>query len=115
MKQYLELRRVGPDLERRVIRWFDYLWQNKQALDEERATQILSDKLKAEIAIHVHLDTLKRVRLFQDCEPGLLAQLVLKLRLQVFCPGDFVCRKGDVGKEVRRAERPHRRRLTRLP
>ena len=43
----------------------------------------LPDKLKAEIAIQVHLDTLRQVRIFQDCEPGLLEELVLKLRLQV--------------------------------
>lgn len=39
--------------------------------------------LKAEIAIRVHMDTLKQVRIFQDCEPGLLEALVLKLKLQV--------------------------------
>lgn len=40
------------------------------------------------------------MKLFQDCEVGFLAQLVLKLRLQVFSPNDFICRKGDVGKEM---------------
>jgi cyclic nucleotide gated channel alpha 3 len=100
VKQYMEFRHVSPQLENRVIKWFDYLWTNRQSLDEQSVTSILSDKLKAEIAIHVHLQTLRRVQLFQDCDPGLLAQLVLKLRLQVFCPGDYICRKGDVGKEV---------------
>jgi hypothetical protein len=43
----------------------------------------LSHKLQTEIAIHVHLETLRKVRIFQDCEAGLLSELVLKLKLQV--------------------------------
>ncbi|XP_021934945.1 cyclic nucleotide-gated cation channel subunit A-like isoform X2 [Zootermopsis nevadensis] len=100
VKQYMAFRRVSRELEARVIRWFSYTWANKQALDEERVLAALPDKLKAEIAIHVHLDTLRQVRIFQDCEPGLLEELVLKLRLQVFSPGDYICRKGDVGREM---------------
>ena len=34
-------------------------------MDEESVLGMLPDKLKAEIAIHVHLDTLKKVRIFQ--------------------------------------------------
>lgn len=49
----------------------------------------LPDKLKAEIAIRVHMDTLRQVRIFQDCEPGLLEALVLKLKLQVKLKGYF--------------------------
>jgi len=100
IKQYMSFRKVGKDLEQRVIKWFDYLWSNKQSMDEKSVLEMLPDKLKAEIAIHVHLDTLKKVRIFQDCEKGLLVDLVLKLKLQVFSPGDYVCRKGDVGKEM---------------
>ena len=94
VKQYMELRKVSKDLEHRVVKWFDYLWSNKQSLDEDAVTSVLPEKLKAEIAIQVHLDTLKKVKLFQDCESGLLGELVLRLRLQIFSPGDYVCRKG---------------------
>lgn len=66
-----------------MIRWFAYTWAQSGALDEERVLAALPDKLKAEIAIRVHMDTLKQVRIFQDCEPGLLEALVLKLKLQV--------------------------------
>ena len=100
VKQYMELRKVSKELEQRVIKWFDYLWTNKQSLNEEEVLSALPDKLKAEMAINVHLDTLKRVAIFQDCESGLLVELVLKLRLQVFSPGDYICRKGDIGREM---------------
>jgi len=100
VKQWMKFRKVNKELEERIIKWFDYLWANRQTLDEDAVTSILPDRLKAETAIHVHLETLKRVHLFQDCEPGLLVQLVLKLKLQVFSPGDYICRVGDVGKEM---------------
>lgn len=74
---------VGNELENKVIKWFDYLASNNQSLDEEAVLTSLPDKLRAEIAMHVHLDTLKRVSIFQDVEPGLLVELVLKLQLQV--------------------------------
>uniref|UniRef100_A0A669PFV7 Cyclic nucleotide gated channel subunit alpha 2 n=1 Tax=Phasianus colchicus TaxID=9054 RepID=A0A669PFV7_PHACC len=100
IKHYMQFRKVSKDMETKVIKWFDYLWTNKKAVDEREVLKSLPDKLRAEIAINVHLETLKKVRIFQDCEAGLLVELVLKLRPQVFSPGDYVCRKGDIGKEM---------------
>ncbi|XP_060078836.1 cyclic nucleotide-gated channel rod photoreceptor subunit alpha-like [Ylistrum balloti] len=100
VKRYMEIRKVGGELQERVVKWFDYTWNNKQSVDDRQALEFLPEKLRAEISIHVHLDTLRRVAIFKDCEPGLLVELVLKLRLQVFSPGDYICRKGDIGKEM---------------
>uniref|UniRef100_A0A1I8B0G0 Cyclic nucleotide-binding domain-containing protein n=1 Tax=Meloidogyne hapla TaxID=6305 RepID=A0A1I8B0G0_MELHA len=100
IKQYMDLRGVGKQLEMRVIKWFDYLWANKQGLADAQVLKVLPNKLQAEIAMHVHFETLRKVRIFQDCEAGLLAELVLKLQLQVFSPNDYVCRKGDIGREM---------------
>uniref|UniRef100_A0A1I8HPL1 Cyclic nucleotide-binding domain-containing protein n=1 Tax=Macrostomum lignano TaxID=282301 RepID=A0A1I8HPL1_9PLAT len=84
----------------KVIRWFDYLWSSHKTVDEEKILSLLPDKLKAEMAIHVHLDTLKQVEMFQNTEEGFLSDLVLCLRPVLFSPGDFVCRKGEVGKHM---------------
>ncbi|WAR27613.1 CNGA3-like protein [Mya arenaria] len=96
----MSLRRVPLRLQDRVIKWFDYLWMCNKSTDEERTLSLLPDKLKAEIAIHVHLDTLKRVEIFQQTEAGFLCELVLKLNPVLFSPGDYICRKGEVGKEM---------------
>ncbi|XP_026888789.1 cyclic nucleotide-gated channel rod photoreceptor subunit alpha isoform X1 [Electrophorus electricus] len=100
IKQYMSFRKVTKDLEKRVIKWFDYLWTNKKAVDEREVLKFLPDKLRVEVAINVHLDTLKKVRIFADCEAGLLVELVLKLQPQVYGPGDYVCKKGDIGREM---------------
>lgn len=100
IKQYMQFRKVTKDLETRVVKWFDYLWTEGKTCDEKQVLKNLPDKLKAEIAINVHLETLRKVRIFQDCEAGLLIELVLKLQPQVFSPGDYICKKGDIGREM---------------
>ncbi|XP_046746693.1 cyclic nucleotide-gated cation channel alpha-3 isoform X1 [Diprion similis] len=100
VKTYMRMRRVPNHLQVKVIKWFDYLWLTQKCSDEEKAVSCLPDKLKAEMAINVHLDTLKRVEIFQNTEAGFLCELVLRLRPVLFSPGDYICRKGEVGKEM---------------
>ena len=56
---------MSHDLEDHIINWFDYQWNSRQTLHEECVLDELPEKLKAEIAMNVHLDTLKRVAIFQ--------------------------------------------------
>lgn len=44
----------------------------------------------------MHLATLKRVPIFAEAQPGLLTELVTRLKLQIFSPGDYVCKKGPL-------------------
>lgn len=59
------------------------MWTNNLSLNEEAILQSLPNKLHAEIAIHVHFETLRRVDIFEECEAGFLEELVLKLKPQV--------------------------------
>jgi len=48
-----------------IKNWFDYQWNSRMTLHEESVLDELPEKLKAEIAMNVHLNTLKRVAIFQ--------------------------------------------------
>lgn len=92
----MSLRSVPKRLQDRVIRWFDFLWSHHKSIDDNEILGLLPYKLRAEIAIHVHLDTLKRVEIFQNTEAGFLNELVLRLKPVLYSPGDFICRKGKI-------------------
>ncbi|XP_036355014.1 cyclic nucleotide-gated channel rod photoreceptor subunit alpha-like [Octopus sinensis] len=100
VKQYMELRHVDKSLQIKILKWFNYLSANKQSLNDDKALDILPSRLRAEIALNLHFETLKQVKLFKNVEAGLLMEVVLKLRLQVFNPDDYICRKGDIGREM---------------
>lgn len=98
-KSFLTQNKITGELETRIKNYLDYLYITPD-LQGGDVLEILPYNLQKEIAMNVHIETLKRVKIFQDCEPGLLEELVTKLKLQIYSPGDYVCRKGDVGYEV---------------
>ena len=86
----MSIRGVPKRLQTRVIKWFDFLWLNHKSTDDNQILNLLPYKLRAEIAIHVHLDTLKRVEIFQNTEAGFLNELVLRLKPVLFSPGKYL-------------------------
>lgn len=56
---------VPGGMKRRVLRWYDYSWSRGRIQgggDINTALGLLPDKLKTELALHVNLSVLKKVR-----------------------------------------------------
>nr|XP_057938387.1 cyclic nucleotide-gated cation channel alpha-4 [Doryrhamphus excisus] len=100
VKGYLRSHYINKELRQRIDNWYQHLHINKKIMRENEILQQLPVHLRTEIAVSVHLPTLSKVTIFQSCEKSLLEELVLKLTPQVFSPGEYVCRKGDVGHEM---------------
>ncbi|XP_069495717.1 cyclic nucleotide-gated channel alpha-4 [Ambystoma mexicanum] len=100
VKLYLQMHKVNKNLKNRVISWHQHLQINKKMTNENDILKNLPERLRAEVAISVHLPTLSKVQIFQNCEKSLLEELVLKLKPQVYSPGEYVCKKGDIGREM---------------
>ncbi|XP_020568859.1 cyclic nucleotide-gated cation channel alpha-4 [Oryzias latipes] len=100
VKAYLRSHHVSKELRQRIDNWYQHLYINKKMMRENEILLQLPLHMRTEIGVSVHLPTLSKVTIFQNCEKSLLEELVLKLTPQVFSPGEYVCRKGDVGHEM---------------
>ncbi|XP_076106559.1 uncharacterized protein LOC143075128 isoform X4 [Mytilus galloprovincialis] len=97
----MRMHNVPPPVQRRVQRWYDYVWtRGRMTGSDINSLGLLPDKLKTELAIHVNLETLKKVTIFNECQPEFLHDLVLKMKAYIFTPGDLICRRGEVAREM---------------
>lgn len=71
---------MDKKVQYRVKMWLNYTWERQKSFDENEVLDFLPLKMRTDIAMRVHYHTLVKVKLFRNCEPGLLKDLVVLLR-----------------------------------
>uniref|UniRef100_A0A3B5RAX0 Cyclic nucleotide gated channel subunit beta 1a n=1 Tax=Xiphophorus maculatus TaxID=8083 RepID=A0A3B5RAX0_XIPMA len=102
--QYLDMmenRNVWKDSvnERSVPEWLMMrLWL--LCSDEQELLIQLPAKMRMDIAVDVNYTIVSKVALFQGCDRQMVFDLLTRLKSVVYLPGDFVCKKGEIGREM---------------
>uniref|UniRef100_A0A3B4AW34 Cyclic nucleotide-binding domain-containing protein n=1 Tax=Periophthalmus magnuspinnatus TaxID=409849 RepID=A0A3B4AW34_9GOBI len=98
--KYMSSYRIPKDVQNRVKTWYNYTWQSQGMLDEQELLTQLPDKMRMDIAIDVNYSIVSKVPLFQGCDRQMIFDMLKSLRSVVYLPGDYVCKKGEVGREM---------------
>ncbi|CAI4224586.1 unnamed protein product [Auanema sp. JU1783] len=100
-KRFMVYRKVHTILQRKAVDYFSYMWTHGGAqVDESEIAEFLPPRLYGQLAVHIHMETLQRVKLFENCNVNLLYELILRLERRVYSPKDYICNKGEVGTEM---------------
>ncbi|GAA6229770.1 cyclic nucleotide-gated cation channel beta-1-like [Lates japonicus] len=98
--KYMSSYRIPKDVQNRVKTWYNYTWQSQGMLDEQELLNQLPDKMRLDIAVDVNYSIVSKVPLFQGCDRQMIFDMLKSLRSVVYLPGDYVCKKGEVGREM---------------
>uniref|UniRef100_A0A3B3X0Z7 Cyclic nucleotide-binding domain-containing protein n=1 Tax=Poecilia mexicana TaxID=48701 RepID=A0A3B3X0Z7_9TELE len=98
--KYMTSYRIPKDVQNRVKTWYNYTWQSQGMLDEQELLTQLPDKMRLDIAVDVNYSIVSKVPLFQGCDRQMIFDMLKSLRSVVYLPGDYVCKKGEVGREM---------------
>ncbi len=93
----LRIQRIPATLQSRVKQYYDYLWETRKGLSNDRFLQDLPRTLRLEVSLHLNRDILEKVALFKDADEGFIRAVVEELEALVFLPGDWIIRQGEFG------------------
>ncbi|XP_066538387.1 cyclic nucleotide-gated channel beta-3-like [Hoplias malabaricus] len=97
---YMVTNRIPKLVQHRVRTWYNYTWASQGMLDESELLEQMPLVMRTAIAVDINLATFQKIDLFKGCENQMLVDMLLRLKSIVYLPGDFVCKKGDIGKEM---------------
>ncbi|XP_077592577.1 cyclic nucleotide-gated channel beta-3-like isoform X1 [Stigmatopora nigra] len=97
---YMVTNRIPALVQNRVRTWYTYTWDAQGMLDESELLDKMPLVMRTAIAVDVNLATFQKIALFQGCDQQMLVDMLLRLKSIIYLPGDFVVKKGDIGKEM---------------
>ncbi|XP_075392820.1 cyclic nucleotide-gated channel beta-1 [Tenrec ecaudatus] len=98
--KYMTFYRIPRSVQNRVKTWYEYTWHSQGMLDESELMVQLPDKMRLDLAIDVNYDIVSKVALFQGCDRQMIFDMLKRLRSVVYLPNDYVCKKGEIGREM---------------
>ena len=100
VNQYLRSRRVTPELNQQVRNYYDYIWMRFRGMNEGNLLADLPAPIRLEIFLELTRELIDRVPLFKHCSPALRNVLLMSLRPQIYLPGNYIAREGEVGRDI---------------
>uniref|UniRef100_A0A8C2ZHD3 Cyclic nucleotide gated channel subunit beta 3, tandem duplicate 1 n=1 Tax=Cyclopterus lumpus TaxID=8103 RepID=A0A8C2ZHD3_CYCLU len=97
---YMNTYGIPKSVQNRVRTWYNYTWAAQGMLDESELLDKMPLVMRTAIAVDINLTTFQKIALFQGCDQQMLVDMLLRLKSIVYLPGDFVVKKGDIGKEM---------------
>ncbi|XP_055363364.1 cyclic nucleotide-gated cation channel beta-3 [Betta splendens] len=98
--KYMNLYNIPREVQNRIKTWYDYTWKSQGMLDEQELLVQLPTKMRLDIAVDVNYAIVSKVALFQGCDRQMVFDMLTRLKSVVYLPGDFVCKKGEIGREM---------------
>uniref|UniRef100_A0A8D2KZD3 Cyclic nucleotide gated channel subunit beta 3 n=1 Tax=Varanus komodoensis TaxID=61221 RepID=A0A8D2KZD3_VARKO len=97
---YMNTYTIPKIVQNRVRTWYEYTWDSQGMLDESELLEQMPGKMQLAIAVDVNFAIVNKVDLFKGCDTQMIYDMLLRLKSIVYLPGDFVCKKGEIGREM---------------
>ena len=100
LETYMNYHRLPMALRTRVRDYYRYMWQTHQGYRDAEVLESLPPKLRADIALHMNLDTIRRIPLLAAASDAFVQDVMAELASVVAVPGERIFAIGDPGEAM---------------
>ena len=100
VNQYLRSRQVAPELNQQVRDYYDYVWARFRGMNERSLLADLPASIRLDVILQLTRELIEEVPLIRLCSPALRNALLMSLRPQIYVPGSYIVREGEVGRGI---------------
>ena len=102
VNSYMKTKKLPKDLQFRVRRYLDYLWEKKKKnkTDEKEVLELLSEPLRDEIFGYINANILRTCKVFDQFEDNFVIQFTRTLENETYAPGDSIFEEGEMSHKI---------------
>lgn len=102
VNSYMKTKNLPKDLQFRVRRYLDYLWEKKKKnkTDEKEVLELLSEPLRDEIYGYINANILRACIVFDLFEDNFVIQFTRTLENETYAPGDSIFEEGEMSHKI---------------
>ncbi len=97
---FMRFRKIPGEIQDQIRNYYSYLWESRRGYDESQVLQDLPQPLEIKISLFLNREIIEKVPLFLGANEDLVRKICLNLNPEVYTPGDFIFRKGEVGHKM---------------
>jgi CRP-like cAMP-binding protein len=89
-------RDVPKRIRKRVQLYYEYLL-SKDGMDDSQILSSLPEHLRFDLSLYLNRELIRKVPFFYDSEVGFIRRLAVHLKPQLYSPGDYILKEGEIG------------------
>ncbi|HMW60933.1 MAG TPA: ion transporter [Leptospiraceae bacterium] len=94
---YMKFKKLPHAMQQEVRNYYTYLWDTRRGYDESQVLVDLPKPIVEKVSMYLLQQMIEKVPIFKGANEDLIRQIVIALKPEVYTPGDYIFRKGDMG------------------
>ena len=98
--KWMQLNNIAGSLRKRVLRYFEFKWNNGKGIEEEVLLKDLPQSIRGKVKKHIFSNLVMNCDLLPSENPGTVTTILSKLQRRMIPKDEYIIKQGELAQEM---------------